>query len=127
MEIRNLDRDHLKAEYGAFTQRLMPWTAMNAPFEGAWCVIAPGTATAPHSHHEHEMFIAISGVATLESDGRRDPFVAGDVAYLTPGEYHQVINDSDTDFQMYSVWWDPELAHRFAGGDGGEPLGDGER
>ena len=118
MEIRNLDRQNLCAEYGAFTQRLLPWAALNAPFEGAWCVIAPGTATTPHEHHEHEMFIAISGDAVLESDGKRKPFAAGDVAYMSPGEYHQVINESDTDFQMYSVWWDPDMADRFTARQG---------
>jgi len=114
VEIRNLDRDGLKAEYGAFTQRLMPWEAVNAPFEGAWCLIAPGTATTPHSHHEYEIFIAISGAAVIESEGERTSFNAGDVAFMTPGENHQVINESDADFQMYSVWWDSEMTEKFA-------------
>jgi mannose-6-phosphate isomerase-like protein (cupin superfamily) len=113
MDIRNLDRDNLRSEYGALTQRLLPWTAINAPFEGAWCVVEPGSATSPHSHHEYEMFVAVSGSAILESDGERSPFVAGDVAYLVPGSYHQVINDREDDFQFYSVWWDPEMAERF--------------
>lgn len=113
MDIRKLDRGTLKSEYGALTQRLMPWSALNAPFEGAWCVVEPGNATTPHSHDEYEMFVAVSGSATLESDGQRSPFATGDVAYLQPGSNHQVINDGDVDFQFYSVWWDPEMADKF--------------
>lgn len=113
MDIRKLDRGNMKSEYGALTQRLLPWEALNAPFEGAWCVIEPGGATTPHSHHEYEIFIAAGGAAVIESDGERRPFVAGDLAYFQPGQNHQVINESDTDFQMYSVWWDPEMADRF--------------
>jgi mannose-6-phosphate isomerase-like protein (cupin superfamily) len=59
------------------------------------------------------MFIAVSGSAILESDGERSPFGAGDVAYLPPGEHHLVTNESDADFQMYSVWWDPEMSEKF--------------
>jgi mannose-6-phosphate isomerase-like protein (cupin superfamily) len=114
MDIRELDRDGLKPDNGLLTQRLLPWTALNAPFEGAWCVVKPGTASTPHSHHEYEIFIAMSGSATLESDGRRTNFEAGDIAYFEPGQSHQVINDSDSDFQMYGVWWDSETTERFA-------------
>jgi mannose-6-phosphate isomerase-like protein (cupin superfamily) len=113
MDIRNLDRDHMNTEYGVLVQRLMPWDAMNAPFEGAWCVVQPGTSTEPHSHHEYEMFVAVAGTAVIESDGERSPFVAGDVVYQVPGSYHQIVNDGPTDFQFYSVWWDNEMTERF--------------
>ena len=114
MEIRKLDRDNMKSEYGAFTQRLMPWPAINAPFQGAWCVIAPGGASTPHEHHEYEVFVAISGSAVLEANGERSPFTSGDVAFMPPGTYHTVINETDTDFQFYSVWWDAEMTEKFA-------------
>jgi mannose-6-phosphate isomerase-like protein (cupin superfamily) len=86
---------------------------LNAPFEGAWCVVKPGTASTAHAHHEHEIFIAITGTATLESGEQRTPFAAGDIAYFEPGQRHQVINDSDVDFQMYGVWWDSETTDGF--------------
>lgn len=113
MDIRNLDRENMPVEYGVQVQRLMPWDKMRAPFEGAWCVVQPGNSTDPHSHHEYEMFVAVSGQAVLESDGERSPFVAGDVAYLVPGSYHQVINDGGDNFEFYSVWWDQEMTDRF--------------
>lgn len=113
MEIRKHERGNLKVEYGVLVERLLPWPALNAPFEGAWCVIEPGGATTPHSHHEYEIFIAVDGTAVLESEGERRPFAAGDLAYLQPGQHHQIINDSDADFRFYSVWWDSDMADRF--------------
>lgn len=113
MDIRNLDRDSLAAEYGVLTQRLLPWPELATPFEGAWAILEPGASTTPHSHHEHEIFIAAVGTATIESDGDLRPFAAGDTAYLPPGEKHQIVNVGDTDFRMYSVWWDPEMSDRF--------------
>jgi quercetin dioxygenase-like cupin family protein len=114
MEIRKLDRDNLVHEYGVESQRLLPWSALNAPFEGAYAVIRPGTSTTPHSHHEYEVFVATAGEALLESDGRRERFVAGDVVHFKPGVTHQVINDSQADFEMFSVWWDVEMTAEFA-------------
>ncbi|MGY0231552.1 cupin domain-containing protein [Longispora urticae] len=114
MEFRRLDRDNLTHEYGLDSQRILPWPVLNAPFEGAWCVVAPGTSSTPHSHHEYEIFIAVSGEAVLESDGRRAPFREGDVVHFVPGTRHEVINESDTDFQFFSVWWDAEMTERFA-------------
>lgn len=114
MEIRKLDRDAMPREYGIRMQRLVPWAALNAPFEGAWCVIAPGGATDAHSHHEYEIFIAVSGQARLECEGESSPFLPGDVVHFLPGQYHQLINEGDTDFQYYGVWWDSAMSQSFA-------------
>jgi len=113
MEIHKLNRDTLRHENGLDAQRLLPWAALNAPFEGSWCVIRQGTSSTLHSHHEHEIFIALSGESVLESDGERAPFSAGDIVFLPPGSKHCVINDGDVDFEMYSVWWDQEMSERF--------------
>lgn len=113
MEIRPLDRDHLVHENGLDAQRLLPWPALNAPFEGSWCVIAAGTSSTPHAHHEHEIFVAVSGSAVLESEGRRAPFEAGDIVHFPPHAEHRVVNEGDTDFEMYSVWWDTDMSERF--------------
>jgi mannose-6-phosphate isomerase-like protein (cupin superfamily) len=114
MEVRSLDTEKLQAEYGVLTQRLLPWPVLRAPFEGAWAVLAPGAATTPHAHHEHELFIAMAGTATISADGTVRPFHRGDTAYLPPGETHQIVNVGDGEFRMYSVWWDTEMATRFS-------------
>jgi quercetin dioxygenase-like cupin family protein len=113
MEVRKYERDNLKEEYGVLVERLLPWPSLNAPFEGAMCVIEPGGATEPHSHHEHEIFIATDGTAVIESEGERKTFAAGDLAYLQPGQRHQIRNEGDAEFRFYSVWWDADMADRF--------------
>jgi len=113
MHLRSLTRDTLKHENGLHAQRLLPWPALNAPFEGSWCVIAPGTSSTPHGHHEYEIFIAVSGAAWLESQGERRRFTAGDIVYFDPHTPHAVVNDSTEPFEMYSIWWDPDMSNRF--------------
>lgn len=113
MEVRALDTDNLHAEYGVLTQRLLPWPALRAPFEGAWAVLEPGAVTTAHAHHEHELFIATAGTATISAGSDVRPFNAGDTAYLSPGETHQIVNVGDGEFRMYSVWWDADMAIRF--------------
>jgi mannose-6-phosphate isomerase-like protein (cupin superfamily) len=113
VDIRQLDRSHLDHENGADTQRLLPWPALNAPFEGSWALLRPGTASGAHSHHEYEIFIALRGEAVLEAEGERAPFVAGDVARFPPNVVHRAVNESDTDFEMYCLWWDADIADRF--------------
>ncbi|MGH3858787.1 cupin domain-containing protein [Actinokineospora sp.] len=114
MEIRRLDRDRLGPDNN-HSQRLMPWTAVNAPFEGAWCVIKPGAASVRHAHHEYEIFIAVSGTAVLESAGERTTFTAGDIVHFPPFVEHQVINETAEEFEMYTVWWDLPMSATFAG------------
>ncbi len=119
MEIRKLDRDRLGPDNN-HSQRLMPWQAVNAPFEGAWCVIKPGGSSSKHAHHEYEIFIAMSGEAVLESADERTRFVAGDIVHFPPFVDHQVINETDKDFEMYTVWWDVAMTESFAARHEGE-------
>ncbi len=112
-EVVHLDRENLLHEYGLDTQRLFPWDVLNAPFESSWAIAQPHTSSVLHSHHEHEIFIAVRGSAVVECDGEPTPFEAGDVCFFRPGHQHQVINDGDETFVFYSVWWDAEMAERF--------------
>ena len=36
-----------------------------------------------------------------------------ELGVFPPHEFHQVINDSDADFEFFSVWWDPDMSERF--------------
>lgn len=114
LAIRNLDRDNLKLDNGLRAQRLMPWAELNAPFEASWCVVHPGAESGAHGHHEYEIWVAMTGSAELIVDGVRTPFVAGDVVHFQPHLHHQVVNNGDADFEMYSVWWDADMAAKFA-------------
>lgn len=120
MQIRPLDRRNLTRAYGLDSQRLLPWAELNAPFEGAWCVLRPGTESTAHAHHEYELFIAVSGRAALVVDDRRHEFAAGDIAHLPPGCTHHVVNDGSGDFEFYAIWWDNDMSARFAARHGRE-------
>ena len=113
MEIRPLEREQMVRENGADGQRLVPWTVLNAPFEGAWVRVPAHGGTGAHSHHEYEIFVAVSGEAVLESDGEQRAFKVGDIVHFPPRTEHRVINDNDTDFEMYSVWWDTDMSQAF--------------
>jgi mannose-6-phosphate isomerase-like protein (cupin superfamily) len=112
-DIVHLQWDNLLHEYGLDTQRLFPWSVLNAPFESSWAVARPRTRSTLHSHHEHEIFIAVRGSAVIECDGDETPFAAGDVAFFMPGKQHRLLNDGDEEFVFYSVWWDAEMSQRF--------------
>jgi mannose-6-phosphate isomerase-like protein (cupin superfamily) len=113
VEIRNLDRANLTKAYNLDAQPLLPWPALNAPFEGAWCILRSGDESTPHSHHEYEIFIAMTGSAALDVDGERYDFVAGDIVHLPPGCTHKVVNDSPEDFQYYGIWWNADMSAEF--------------
>jgi mannose-6-phosphate isomerase-like protein (cupin superfamily) len=112
-EVVHLDWENLLHEYGLDTQRLFPWDVLNAPFESSWAVARPHTSSTLHAHHEHEIFIAVRGEATIECDGTPTAFKAGDVSFFHPGHRHQLHNNADEDFVFYSVWWDEEMSERF--------------
>jgi mannose-6-phosphate isomerase-like protein (cupin superfamily) len=113
IEIHKLDRANLTQAYGLDSQRLLPWARLNAPFEGAWCILHSGDESTPHAHHEYEIFIALSGAAALDVDGRRYPFSAGDIVHLPPGCLHKVVNDQPGDFEYYGIWWDGDMSANF--------------
>jgi mannose-6-phosphate isomerase-like protein (cupin superfamily) len=117
MEIHPLDRANLIRAYGIESQRLLPWAALNAPFEGAWCIVPPGGVSTAHAHHEYEIFIAVAGRGTLVADGERRPFAAGDIAFLPPGCTHHVVNDELVDFEFYGIWWDAAVSVSFLARD----------
>jgi mannose-6-phosphate isomerase-like protein (cupin superfamily) len=113
MLIRMLDRANLTRAYGIDSERLLPWAALNAPFEGAWCVVRPGDESDPHAHHEYEIFIAMSGRATVVVDGERHEFAVGDIVHLSPWCTHRVVNDRTEDFEYYAIWWDADMSAQF--------------
>jgi mannose-6-phosphate isomerase-like protein (cupin superfamily) len=117
IDIRHLTSGDLTPDNGLIAKRLLPWPSLNAPFEGSWCVVPPGAASGAHGHHEHEIWVAMTGTAEIVTDDGRVPFTAGDVVYFPPRQRHQVVNDGHAEFRMYAVWWDAEMTERFAAQD----------
>lgn len=69
------------------------------PFDLELSKLRPGESGCPfHSHAaEWEMFMIVSGTATVRADQATHVLVAGDVCIHPPGEAHQITNASPTD------------------------------
>jgi mannose-6-phosphate isomerase-like protein (cupin superfamily) len=113
VDIRRLEHENLTRAYGLEMKLLYPWEGLTTPFEGAWCVLRPGDKSVAHSHHEHEIFIGMSGRAAIVTPDRRYEFAAGDIAFLRPAIKHYLVNDADDDFSYYAIWWDRAMCEEF--------------
>lgn len=113
VRIRKLEQENLTRAHGLDLKLLQPWDGLTAPFRGAWCVLRPGDASVPHTHHEHEIFIGMTGRAEVVAGDERHEFVAGDIVLMRPGVEHRVVNKHDEDFAYYSIWWDRTMSDEF--------------
>lgn len=113
MEIRRMERENFMKAFGIELELLHPWPVLNAPFDGAYCIVPPGGASHAHDHHDTELFIGISGSAALVVDGERRDFAAGDLVHLPPNANHSVVNDGEQEFEYYAIWWDVDMSERF--------------
>ncbi|MEN4541285.1 cupin domain-containing protein [Pantoea agglomerans] len=110
---KELDRTNLRFENNLHAQRTLPWANFNAPFESSWCVISPGQSSTPHHHHEYEIFVAVKGEAFILCEGKKTKFSQGDTVHFKPFTQHCVVNESQDDFEMYSIWWDTDMSDQF--------------
>ncbi|HSK38710.1 MAG TPA: cupin domain-containing protein [Arenibaculum sp.] len=95
-------------EYGCDFRRLYPWRGTVDPvFWGSgWCDVAPGEATTPHQHDEHETFIVTAGRGRMRIGDEEAVVEAGDVIYVPPFNEHTVRNISENDsLKVLCVWW----------------------
>jgi mannose-6-phosphate isomerase-like protein (cupin superfamily) len=113
VDIRRADHENLVRAYGLEMKLLYPWDGLTTPFEGAWCVLRPGDTSVTHAHHEHEIFIGMTGRAEVVTPDQRYEFNAGDVAFLRPGIEHHLTNTHDEDFAYYAIWWDRAMSEGF--------------
>jgi oxalate decarboxylase/phosphoglucose isomerase-like protein (cupin superfamily) len=116
--IRKFDQAKLKHEYGLDCTRLTPWDGITPPFGGAYCVVPSGTESLKHVNEpsdEEELFICISGTASVMVEG--DSYVAGkgDLFCIPAGKSHHVKNTSKEDFHYYALWWNKGLANDYLG------------
>ncbi|WP_174720429.1 cupin domain-containing protein [Amycolatopsis sp. BJA-103] len=113
VDIRRLEHENLTRAYGLDMKLLYPWNGMTAPFRGAWCVLRPGDVSVAHAHHEHEIFIGMTGSAEVVTGEKRHKFTAGDLVFLKPEIEHYLVNDNDEDFAYYAIWWDRAMSDEF--------------
>lgn len=113
MILNAMNWDTLKHEYGLDAKRLMPWAALKAPFEGAWCVVRSNSKTTRHAHSDRELFIGVEGEALVIVGDEVHRIRKGDFIAIPPATEHHIDNPNAVDFEMMSVWWDNDLASRY--------------
>jgi mannose-6-phosphate isomerase-like protein (cupin superfamily) len=107
MDVRCWPQEGLayEAAYNLKAQRLSPPANVGFPFEGAWCVVAPGETSTPHSHHEREIFFFIGGTGSVRVGTERTAVGYGDEVHIRPGDDHEVTNDGTEDLTYLSIWF----------------------
>ncbi|MEO6917825.1 MAG: cupin domain-containing protein [Collimonas sp.] len=109
MMVKELDRSLMRHEYGVMVCRLMEHIpSESVPGFGASVVeVPPHDAVTLHSHHEHEMWVLISGAGTFEVDGRRTAVSGTTLFYMKPHQLHSLSNDdAHAPLKFLSMWWD---------------------
>jgi quercetin dioxygenase-like cupin family protein len=80
-----------------------------APSRGAsetcvWRItIAPGTPATPHAISREEIFVALSGEARIELDGRSQTLTPGDALVVPAGEMFSLSNPGAEPFSALAV------------------------
>jgi quercetin dioxygenase-like cupin family protein len=75
----------------------------------------PGSREARHRHTAAwQFFYVLSGVLTMEVDGRRHRLVARSGIEIAPGVPHQAINEGDADVELLVVSTPPSHGDRIA-------------
>ncbi len=117
-QVKKINFNELKHEYGVDGQRLLPWGDAESPFPfgGAYCVTRAGTVSMPHVNEpsdEEEMFIGISGVAKIIIGDDTHEISKGDVFFIPSGINHYVDNPNQEDFHFYALWWNSDIVSGF--------------
>jgi uncharacterized cupin superfamily protein len=75
------------------------------PFDLQVRRVPPGAAVCPQHAHtvQWELFVVLSGTATVRADAETHDVHAGDAFLQPPGVAHQIINTSREDFIFYVI------------------------
>lgn len=114
--VKRFSEQELKFEYGLDGVRLLPWSGLNVPFGGAYCIVRPHSTSLDHVNSpsdEQELFICISGEAEVVVGDRVVKARKGDVLFVPNQVPHHVRNNADEPFHFYALWWNRETAGQF--------------
>jgi quercetin dioxygenase-like cupin family protein len=68
----------------------------------------PGDTTAAHSHTAcHHVFCILAGAGLLCTEQQVSRLSTGMSAYISPGEVHWLVNDTDANFSFVEFWTPP--------------------
>ncbi|MFG2822873.1 class I tRNA ligase family protein [Kitasatospora sp. NPDC048365] len=69
--------------------------------------LRPGETTAPHNHHDVEVWVVLDGRGEVTSDGRTAQLAAGDAVRLPPLGVHTLHNPAaDRPLSFLTFWWE---------------------
>lgn len=116
--LRKIKWNELDHGYGVDGEYLMPWgnTKQPFPFCGAYCIARAGTVSEDHINEpigQEELFIGISGKATIVMNEEKFEMEKGDVMFIPSGMHHWVENHNEEDFHFYALWWDKRHINAF--------------
>jgi mannose-6-phosphate isomerase-like protein (cupin superfamily) len=106
---KQIDHSLMRTEYGVLVCRLLEHLpdGLSPGFGASVVEVAPGGAVDLHGHHEHELWVVISGHGEFEADGRLRPVSETTLCYMQPNQQHTIRNDSqDSSLKFLSIWWD---------------------
>ncbi|ANT54405.1 hypothetical protein A6B35_30640 (plasmid) [Mesorhizobium amorphae CCNWGS0123] len=109
MYMKKIDRSVMRPEYGVLVCRLLEHLPkpVATGFGTSIVEVVPGGAVDLHSHHEHELWVLISGSGLFEADGQTTPVTGTMLFYIAPHQMHAIRNtDPEISLNFLSMWWD---------------------
>ncbi|WP_024521048.1 cupin domain-containing protein [Bradyrhizobium sp. Tv2a-2] len=109
MYTKQIDRSLMRTEYGVLVSRLLEHlpNGLRTEFGISIVVVAPGGAVDLHAHHEHEIWVLISGHGEYEADGQKQSISEMTLCYMPPHQKHAIRNISqDIELKFLSIWWE---------------------
>ncbi|MGX5805218.1 cupin domain-containing protein [Bradyrhizobium sp. Arg314] len=109
MYTKQADHSLMRTEYGVLVWRLLEHLpgGLSPEFGASVVEVAPGDAVDPHAHHEHELWLLISGDGEFEADGQVRQVSEMTLCYMSPHQKHSIRNASlDSTLKFLSIWWD---------------------
>ncbi|GAB3951057.1 class I tRNA ligase family protein [Streptomyces sparsus] len=81
------------------------------PFNLRRVTLRPGETTAPHNHHDTEVWVILDGEGEVVSDDARATVTGGDTVRLAPLGVHTLRNTSDgRPLTFLTTWWEDMTA-----------------
>lgn len=108
MYSKQIDRSMMRQEYGVLVCRLLDHLPkdISTSFGTAIIEVEPLGAVDLHSHHEHELWVLISGKGIFEAGGLTTPASGSTLFYMKPHQEHSIKNtDPEVILKFLSIWW----------------------
>lgn len=109
MYTKQIDRSLMRTEYGVLVCRLLEHLPddLSPEFGTSVVEVAPGGAVDLHAHHEHELWVLISGEGEFEAGGQTRSVKDVTLFYMPPNQMHAIRNLShENTLKFLSIWWD---------------------